>query len=270
MLGKLFKYELRSGVIIFPIMYAAIGLLWLLGRGAVHFEIPQMLVVTAVLLFLMVIAPIIVAVVYTCVRFHKSLFGAEGYLMQTLPVGKGQLILVKALLAFVLLLLGYAAAFVSVAALLDVVGVEDFWSVLKGVFGEMFYNVFIFIIVSSLIQLISYVGIIFFSITLANTKHFVNHNVLFAILFYLVISFVVGIIESIVLLVLPLSLKFSDAGTTLVFKSMAGSFSDMLSSAGMFVNSFTIGLGTLIVDVAAGVGLLIAAKWLMTKKTMVK
>lgn len=270
MLGKLFKYELRSGAMYFPLIYVIIGALWLLGLLASRLHVAQMTVLVFILLFIMMIAPIIGAVVYVCVRFHKSLFGAEGYLMQTLPVDKGQLILVKAILAFALLLLGYGATFFSAAALLNLANAGDFWDILTAMFGKMFAGLFIYVVAVSLVQLFSYVGIIFFSITLANTKPFLSHNVLFAVLFYFGVSFVVGIIESLALLLIPLSLVFSDSGVAFSFSTMVGSLADMFTGSSMFISSVTFGLGTVIVDIAAGIGLLFVTRWLMTRKTSVK
>ena len=51
--------------------------------------------------FILLIAPAIVLLIYTALRFYRNLFTDEGYLMHTLPVKKWELITAKGLVAVI-------------------------------------------------------------------------------------------------------------------------------------------------------------------------
>ena len=100
MLKKLFVHEWRSfwrvpaAMCLFALAYALIGALtfqtdlWTSDYWLVR-------------LVILLIAPAIVLLIYTALRFYRNLFTDEGYLMHTLPVKKWELITAKGLVAVI-------------------------------------------------------------------------------------------------------------------------------------------------------------------------
>ena len=114
MLRKLLKYEFRASLLILPICLVAMALLYGAGWAAKAIGISQLATTCAVFLALVGCASVVVALITAILRFYKGVFGAEGYLIQTLPVGKGSIILSKAITAYVLLFAGMLMALLAI------------------------------------------------------------------------------------------------------------------------------------------------------------
>lgn len=91
--------------------------------------------------------------------------------------------------------------------------------------------------------------------------------------FFFVINMAVGILEIIAMLLIPLGLKFTETGVAWTTETMLGSMmlnTEALVSDQPFLSGISIGIGSCFADLAAGIGLLLAARWLLTHKTSVK
>ena len=109
MLKKLFVHEWRSfwkvpaAMCLFALVYAFIGALtfqtdlW----NSDYRLVRLVLVFGSIGYFILLIAPAIVLLIYTALRFYRNLFTDEGYLMHTLPVKKWELITAKGLVAVI-------------------------------------------------------------------------------------------------------------------------------------------------------------------------
>ncbi len=109
MLKKLFVHEWRSfwrvpaAMCLFALAYALIGALtfqtdlWTSDYRLVRL----VLFFGSIGYFILLIAPAIVLLIYTALRFYRNLFTDEGYLMHTLPVKKWELITAKGLVAVI-------------------------------------------------------------------------------------------------------------------------------------------------------------------------
>ena len=109
MLKKLFVHEWRSfwkvpaAMCLFALAYALIGALtfqtdlW----TSDYWLVRLVLVFGSIGYFILFIAPAIVLLIYTALRFYQNLFTDEGYLMHTLPVKKWELITAKGLVAVI-------------------------------------------------------------------------------------------------------------------------------------------------------------------------
>ena len=118
MLWKLLKYDFRSMWKSFALIWPAVLLLALIN----HFTLPydgaveenEMLAVVLVIAFVSVLFAMFVAVmIFVIQRFYKGLLGDEGYLMHTLPVGPGQLVLSKLICAVVTSVVSLAVMFAA-------------------------------------------------------------------------------------------------------------------------------------------------------------
>ena len=109
MLKKLFVHEWRSfwkvpaAMCLFALVYALVGALtfqtdlW----NNDYWLVRLVLVFGSIGYFILLIAPAIILLIYTALRFYRNLFADEGYLMHTLPVKKWELITSKGLVAVI-------------------------------------------------------------------------------------------------------------------------------------------------------------------------
>jgi len=132
MLGKLLKYEYKATVITFiPILLAFIvsaafiRLLGMISTDNIAISILNGLIIFAFIMLFIVI--LFFPIISGAQRFRKNLLKDEGYLMNTLPVKSGSLILTK----FIASLSWVVASFVgaALALLILIIGNEKFSSV---------------------------------------------------------------------------------------------------------------------------------------------
>lgn len=123
MLGKLFKYEMKSTARTFLPFFAAIVVLSVVNRMMMAFfsnnpylEIPRALLMMAYVFI--IIAAFVLCLIVTIQRFYKNLLGPEGYLMFTLPVSTSANILSKGFAALIWMIATVATTLVSVFILI--------------------------------------------------------------------------------------------------------------------------------------------------------
>ena len=272
MLRKLLKYDLRAGFGILGLLYAGLAGLFLFGLLFKALEVQQLMMSMVVAMVLVGIAMIILAIVFVVMRYAKGLFGAEGYLYQALPVGKGALLASKAITAYLMLLAGIIGLLLSILCVFRLVDPGILESILKSFADSGYMAMTVNMLVLFLIQLGTMVASIFASITLANTRQFMKNNVVFAVLFYIALNMIIGVLELAGLLLIPMGLRFSDAGASLVFETTLGSMLQMggQMNGSVAAREVAFGMGSAFVDLAAAVGLLLLTRWLLEKKASVK
>ncbi len=276
MLGKLLKYEVKAAGKVIPVLYLGIGLAYLLGKLAAVLHVAQMKTGLAVICLCMGAAAILLALILAVLRYAKGLFGSEGYLAQTLPVGKGTLLASKMIAGYLLILLGIVGLLLGLAGMMDLFELGNIWELLVSGLGDMFLPLLILLGAGGLIQMFSTLSTVYFAVTLSNTKPFLSNNVLFAVVFYLAGSTVVGLVELASMLLLPIGIRLSgDGGLTLTFESM---LLDLIKNPELWGSSqdlavfehMSLGLGSVIADLAVGIFLLFITRWLLTRKIAVK
>lgn len=276
MLGKLLKYEVKAAGKVIPVLYLGIGLAYLLGKLAAALHVAQMKTGLAVICLCMGVAAIVLALILAVLRYAKGLFGSEGYLAQTLPVGKGTLLASKMIAGYLLILLGIVGLLLGLAGMMDLFELGNIWELLVSGLGDMFLPLLILLGAGGLIQMFSTLSTVYFAVTLSNTKPFLSNNVLFAVVFYLAGSTVVGLVELASMLLLPIGIRLSgDGGLTLTFQSM---LLDLIKNPELWGSSqdlavfehMSLGLGSVIADLAVGIFLLFITRWLLTRKIAVK
>lgn len=276
MLGKLLKYEVKAAGKVIPVLYLGIGLAYLLGKLAAVLHVAQMKTGLAVICLCMGVAAIVLALILAVLRYAKGLFGSEGYLAQTLPVGKGTLLASKMIAGYLLILLGIVGLLLGLAGMMDLFELGNIWELLVSALGDMFLPLLILLGAGGLIQMFSTLSTVYFAVTLSNTKPFLSNNVLFAVVFYLAGGTVIGLIELASMLLLPIGIRLSgDGGLTLTFQSM---LLDLIKNPELWGSSqdlavfehMSLGLGSVIADLAVGIFLLFITRWLLTRKIAVK
>lgn len=276
MLGKLLKYEVKAAGKVMPALYLGIGLVYLLGKLAGVLHISQMKTGLAVACIGIGVASMVLALIMTILRYAKGLFGAEGYLMQTLPVGKGTLLVSKVITGYLLILLGVIGFLLGLFGMFDLLQIEGLLEMLKAGLGNAALPLLLLFLVFGVVQLFSSLSAVYFSITLSNTRLFLSNNVLFAVIFYLAGSTVIGLIEIVFMLLLPIGVRLTESGGVhLVFDSM---LLDLLKHPELMGSNqdpsvftqMSLGIGSVIADLAIGIVLLFITRWLLTRKISVK
>ncbi len=274
MLGKLFKYELRSGALPVPFMLLALGIVYLLGLLADALKISQMKTTMAVALVLIGVAALVLGMIYVVSRCAKGLYGAEGYLMQTLPVSRGKMITVKVICGYLVLLMSGVVFVAALAGFFFLNDLQDMLQQFADAWKDMLIPMLLYMLGSVGTQLLAMLGALYLSVALANTRVMQRNNVLMAIVFYFVCSTVISLVELAAVLLLPFGMIFSGEGVSVTLTPMVVSlFESGLPGQVESINEIygmPIGLGNLLADVLMGVGMLIGARWVMEHKASVK
>lgn len=136
MLGKLMKYDLRSGIRTFSLIWIGLALLGAINGLTIRFviagDIQSQLVsfVFGVLPMLLLVALYVAMGIFVLVfiidRFYKGLLGSEGYLMFTLPVTSAAHIASKALTSMIFAVASALVALLSGGLLLAVLTPPNF------------------------------------------------------------------------------------------------------------------------------------------------
>ncbi|MCI8554237.1 MAG: hypothetical protein HFJ80_04750 [Clostridiales bacterium] len=268
MLGKLLKYEVKAGLRLFPIIYLAGLLPFLLGLLAKVLNIQQVQGLMVAILALASFASVVGVIIFAIVRYFKGLFGAEGYLNQTLPVSKGSLIGSRIIAAGIWMAVGVGMALLGISGVQYLIADDPFalWKTLEELTGTVSGALLLYLGAAMLVQTLALIGELYFAMTLANTRSFVRNNALFSVLFYFAASTVVGFLELVGILLIPIGMQLTEQGMELRFEMMLSSIH--LVEQGL--TGVTMGLGSILVDLVAGVGLLLAARLLMEHKLTVK
>ncbi|MCC8022941.1 MAG: hypothetical protein LIO46_04075, partial [Clostridiales bacterium] len=209
MLGKLMKYDFKATYRLFLVFYLGMLSFFVLGLIGRALDISQVRGTATVFLVLAGVGALFAALFYMITRYYRNVFGAEGYLTQTLPVRSGQILASKMLVTFVWLLVGAIGLILSVAGALvlyDLHGeVIEFLKALPRAYVSLMV-IFAAVIFCSLFALINEV---FFAVTLAHTRPFLQNGILMAVVFYFALNMAVGLLEAAGLMIFPLGVELT-------------------------------------------------------------
>lgn len=148
MLGKLIKYEWRGLYKVGLLLLGVVAFATLLGFFAAHSPLwsdiriydetveafAGMMSFGAIMIYIMLLVGVVYAVlIYVAVRFYRTMYTDEGYLLHTLPVNKNQILISKVLMGSVWVFFINVAVFASVMAFVSFI----FEAVSPGSFGEL-------------------------------------------------------------------------------------------------------------------------------------
>lgn len=208
MFRKLVKYEFLSvGKWYLGIYAASLGLSTILGfwiynlfgrLDASNVEPSggeRVLFGTSFMTFGIMIATLLLTTFFMVInRFRKNVYGRQGYLTMTLPVSSHQIILSKLLVSLIWYILASITALLSIGIILSIImanSTEAAFPIL-GIFNSIDGASFFSYLLSALIETIAGILLIYFSISVGQL--FKDHRLLFAILTYIGISIVLGVI----------------------------------------------------------------------------
>lgn len=281
MLRKLIKYEWKGfykmGLILLGVVAFATLLGFLASRSPlwsnvkVYDRFAMGLATTisflSIVLYIILLAGTVYALlIYAAVRFYRTMYTDEGYLLHTLPVTKHQILISKLLVSSIWLIITYIVMFASIVFfimfMMEAVSpgsVGQMMAYLPGLFDELWRELgylsgkdqieLAYLITSTFLSLL--VGIpsgiitIFGAISLGQL--FSKHRVLMAILCYVGINIAVSIISNVVR-------SISYTGTYLYdYNYGLGYFSALLNSS-------------LVISLLEGVGFYLLSYFITSKK----
>lgn len=272
MLGKLLKYELKHSARYVMSIYGcalAASIFMLLGMLV---KVTWITVVGSILLYFIGIACVIVTVVAVIKNFYDTLYGKQGYLTFTLPVKCKTLLFSKVLVSFFWIILSCvlmavifaliflnaknqtADAFVGIIDAIKVSGILDTLPSFAMIVKFLLILAFV-----ALMYMLTFVGFVYFSVTVANTRALQNHPKLFGFLIFFLIYSVTNSLSATFTSVLPLSVNITSEKVYFALSSM---------NSETVVASF--GLGGSIFMGAVAVLLLFATGWIMEHKVNIK
>lgn len=198
MLGKVLKQELRANSLLYGVA-SAIALLFAFatvmnrtGGTDVSYLMKAPLLITGCTVAIVVL--VILYLIYTALRYQKSMYGNEGYLTFSLPVSSVELIAGKYVAAviwgiMVSLLCGVLCFSILYGAVAPS-GTELFWTeVGKAWAVDGVRNSIILVAVSVTVGMLELVAVLYLSITLAHLPGIRRANGIFALIFFVAISY---------------------------------------------------------------------------------
>ena len=246
MLGKLFKYEMKSTARTFLPFFAAILAFSLINKlttlffsGSKFFDIPQALLMATYIL--LIAAAFVMCFIVSIQRFYKNLLGPEGYLMFTLPVTTSANILSKALAAIIWFLSTIATTLVSVLIVVpDYKWIAEVGNAmtetnaeLSVMFGYGWGTLITILAIFFFLAFVAFVFQVYTSISLGQLSN--NHKLAVSFGAYIAVYALIQIVSSVLLLMLVNISGINILGSI--------SLTDLLSPAALApVGSFTTGL----------------------------
>lgn len=274
MLGKLLKNELKhSGRYVATIYAVTAAVIAFMAIGILT-KITWIGVLCSVLLNFVAIGVLLITLISVVKNFYDTLYGTQGYLSFTLPVKCSSLLLSKVLISFFWIILSYliaglcvvmvglnakAQAGEQISGLFDMLDVSGLREMIPS--GATITEVIVLLVVFVLLHILTLVGFIYFSVTIANTRPLQAHPLLFGLLTFLG-SYGVGYaISGKLTYSLPLSIYVSTEKIGLVFEKMGADSEEYL---------FAFGIGGTVFIALMALGLLFLTGWIMEHKVNIK
>lgn len=276
MLGKLIKHDIISTGRIMGIIYAIVA-----GISAVilisHYAnkgqmtVGQSLGVVA--LFLISMCMFILTTVIVLTDFQKSLYGDRGYLTFTLPVKSQSILASKLIVSTLWYVVALAAFFGSIYTFIVVIKNEvvsneygalvDMFSMYTGITWYSLTALITINIIKYFIMFAYFTMAVFFAISIANTRRFQQHYLLWTIIFAIPI---VGITYKIGSLI-EKNIVFSVGivNNTIKFVASNSAYQSIIA-----LNGKTVDISSIFIYAAFGIGLFFATHYIMSKKVNIK
>ena len=272
MLGKLLKHEFRQSARSVMLIYASAAAVILFIFFGMLTKITWIGIVGSIVLYIAALVGVIMTLVSVIRNFYETLYSNQGYLSFTLPVRCSSLLFSKVFVSAVWIILSFVLAalcflVIAMNAKATAEGsMEGIWDVLEMTglkemlpSGATLAKLLIIGVVLVLMMVLTFIGFVYFAVTMANTRLLQKHPKLFGFLIFFATYGVSNAIATKLTYSLPLSLEISTEDVRLVFVAMDQSESLL---------SYGLG-GTLFLALVA-VGMLILTGWIMEHKVNIK
>lgn len=236
-------------------------------------KITSLQVIASIALYFIGIVAVIMTLVAVIKNFYDTLYGKQGYLTFTLPVKCSSLLVSKVLISFfwiimssllmgVILVLIYlnarSQAEGSLDGITEAIKSSGFMQMLPS--ASSIVKLIVFVAVTALLNILVFVGFVYFAVTLANTRRLQSHPKLFGFLIFFATYGVANSINTKLTYSFPLAVHVTGQGVFLSTTSM--------DAMGDSITSFGVG-GTIFMTLVA-IGLLFATGYIMEHKVNIK
>lgn len=219
MFGKLVKYEwkaiwpillITSALIIFATLLGFFAMNGILSDDGLFFDNTSISIISVlifILYYLLILGASFAITIYIAIRYYRSMYTDEGYLMHTLPVSAEQLLHSRLLVhSLSILLVGFLVLLSIAALLLPILTLSENFTSLTAMFSEWnadcilengfsLQMLFIIFLLTLIISSFSSICMIYCAIALGQT--FRKHKIIGAILCYAGFSCLLQIASSI-------------------------------------------------------------------------
>ncbi|MBQ4207658.1 MAG: hypothetical protein II621_05070 [Clostridia bacterium] len=272
MLGKLLKHEFRQSARSVSLIYACAAAVIAFIFVGMLTKITWIGVVGSIVLYITALVGVMMTLVSVIKNFYDTLYSNQGYLSFTLPVNCASLLGSKVIAAIVWVILSFVLAAVcflviamnakavaegSMAGIWDIIELTGLKEMLPS--GATLVKLGILFAVSVLLLVFTFVGFVFFAVTMANTRVLQKHPKLFGFLIFFFTYGVTNAVGTKLTYSVPLSLEITTEDVKLAFVAMDQS-SGMLS----------YGLAGVLFMALVAVGLLLLTGWIMEHKVNIK
>ncbi|MBR3948246.1 MAG: hypothetical protein IKJ70_02455 [Clostridia bacterium] len=273
MLGKLLKHEIRHSARYTMAIYGAAFAAMAVTGLSLLFDSGWLGAISCGMLYIIGFAAVVTTLVSIIKNFNDTLFGRQGYLTLTLPVKGSELLISKVLVSF----LWIVASFGIMGLTFYVIFVygkersggtmESMWEIISvsGILDMLPSKTAIIefiavVVILAISTIITYVGYVYFTVTVANTRPLQNHPKLYGgLIFFGIMSFV-NTLGNVLSEYLPLTINVS---TEKVFFS----FTQMGADPNVLIS---YGIGGTILSGLVAVGLLFATGYIIENKVNIK
>lgn len=251
MFGKVLKNEIRHSarynLVIYLVALAASGIMAL----SLVTDLVAIGIFSCFALCLIGALTVVITLVSVIKNFYDTLFDRQGYLTLTLPVKGSTLLFSKVIVSFLWIIVGFAimvATWILVYFYVKQQTAEEA-DILKSMISDLgalellpsakvIIQVLLVLVFLGLSKILTYVGYIYFSVTVANTKALAKHPKLFGILTFFVIMFTCSNISTVLTTNAPLTFFATAEKAFFAFEPM-GSVQGALVSYGVGGTVFT-------------------------------
>ncbi len=273
MFGKVLKNEIRHSarynLVIYLVALAVSGLMGLsLITGSTGIGI-----ISCVALYAVGIITVVVTLISVIKNFYDTLFSRQGYLTLTLPVKGSTLLLSKVLVSFLWIIVGLAIMASTLLLIflfvrqrsaeeIDIIKalIKDmgFLELLPS--GAVVFEVLVVLSLLGISKMLTYVGYIYFSVAVANTKELQSHPKFFGVLTCLVIIGVTSRISDFLTAKAPLTFFVTAEKAYFAFEPMGSVYGALLS----------YGVGGTLFSALVAFGLLVLTGYIIENKVNLK
>ncbi len=273
MLGKLLKHEIRHSARYTMAIYAAAFAAMAVTGISLLLDSGWLGVLSCVALYVVGFASVVVTLVSVIKNFYDTLFSRQGYLTLTLPVKGSTLLLSKIIVSFIWIVVSFCVMALTLLMIFfygkersggtmdsmwEIISVSGILDMLPSAGAIIKFVAIVTVLVISTI--ITYVGYVFFTVTLANTRPLQSHPKFYGGMIFFGIMTVVNALGNKLTELLPLTINVGTERVYLSFTQM-GAEPDVLIS---------YGIGGTIFSGLVAVGLLFATGYIIENKVNIK
>ena len=273
MLGKLIKNEIKHSARYTMAIYGAAFAAMAVTGISLLMDSGWLGAISCGVLYVVGFAAVVVTLVSVIKNFYDTLYSRQGYLTLTLPVKGSSLLLSKIIVSFIwivasMVVMGLTLFMIffygkersggTLESMWEIVSVSGILDMLPSKLAIVKFLVVVVILVVATI--LTYVGYVFFTVTLANTRLLQSHPKFYGGVIFFGIMTIVNAVGNKLTEVLPLTINVSSENVYFSFTQM-GYESDVL---------FSYGIGGTLFSGIVAIGLLFATGYIIENKVNIK